>query len=100
MAMYAGEVNDNGEWDDDTSLGALLDSKFELLEFKPSEEGADLSEADQKYNKRISFQAIAAAVIEYIKSNMEIKGITVSEGTGEASEVVFTQNNDGTGLVE
>jgi hypothetical protein len=124
MAMKAGKVDkETGEWDDLTSLGALLENKFEPIKFKPFEEGADVSEDDQKYNKRKSFEAIAAAVIEYIKSNMEIKGIKATgkvtinvKGETEAAvtdghvheinlslediEIALNQSNDGTGHVQ
>ncbi len=52
--------------------------------------------------------AIAAGVIEHIKLNMVIKEITtqgnisatVSGNTATQENVVFIQNNDGTGLIE
>lgn len=51
--------------------------------------------------------AVAAGVIEYLTANMEVHGITcagnvnaaVSGSTAAQSNVVFAQNNDGTGHV-
>ena len=121
MAMYAGKVKNDGNWDDNTSLGALLEKKFSALSFKQPE-----SDADKEYNKKIAFQAQAEAIIEHIAANMEIKGITVgwtedtAEIKGEAkvslplvshshavaikstdnTDVSLIQKNSGTGLVE
>lgn len=121
MAMYAGTVNDDGTWDDSTSLGALLETKFSALSFREP-----ASDADNEYNKKIAFQAQAQAIIEHILANMEINGIAVGWDedttgiTGEAQDaspldphshsvsitstgntnVRLTQKNGGTGLVE
>lgn len=117
MAMYAGKVKNDGNWDDNTSLGALLEKKFSALSFKQPE-----SDADKEYNKKIAFKAQAEAIIEHIVANMEIKGIetkwkvgtemgattdkadpgdhshTLTLSVEEGSEVIFPQK--GTGYVE
>ncbi len=114
MAMYAGTVNNDGSWDDDTSLGALLEKKFSDLSFREP-----ASEGDKEYNKKIAFQAQAQAVIEHIVAKMEIGGIEVAvsnvsttvsvtttcpsgEGTGTGTgsgTASGLQSNDGTGRV-
>ena len=43
--------------------------------------------------------AIASGVIEHITANMEVVGIQ-TKGTVNASELVFTQSNDGTGHIK
>ena len=122
MAMYAGIVKTDGEWDDDTSLGALLDEKISALEFKvpDPESGEPMPDEDIIYNKRITFQAQAEAIIEHIVANMEIGGIEVDvsdvsttvtvdttcpsgtgTGTGTGSGTATgQQSNDGTGRVQ
>jgi hypothetical protein len=127
MAMYAGIVKTDGEWDDDTSLGALLDKKISALEFRTLAPDSEepMPDEDIIYNKRITFQAQAEAIIEHLLANMEVCGITtkgdvsVSTSSTSAEEeatatghthdvsvstttsnVVFTQNNDGTGRIK
>jgi hypothetical protein len=95
-------------------------------ELRPPMEGvgveSDVIRQSQTAWKKLSY-AIAKGVIEHIQVNMEIRGIqtkgdvstTVSGRTGstdpgphrhsvdlsgEQTDVVFTQSNDGTGLVE
>lgn len=120
MAMYAGKVNTDGSWDDNTSLGALLEKKFSTLSFRqPDPNTGQLLEADREYNKKIAFQAQAEAIIEHIVNKMEIIGIKVAisdvstsvsvatscpagpgSGTGTGTGIATgQQSNDGTGLV-
>ena len=120
MAMYAGQANDDGNWDDNISLGALLEKKFSALSFRqPEPESGEMSDADKEYNKKIAFQAQAEAIIEHIVAKMEIKGIEVAisdvstdvsvattcpagtgSGTGTGSgRATGQQSNSGTGLV-
>ncbi|NIM18414.1 MAG: hypothetical protein GTO45_41065 [Candidatus Aminicenantes bacterium] len=99
---------------------AIYDALFNNMKdgFPDSEPSEDVCQSWKKLAYSIAF-----GVIEHIKSNMEIKGITtkgdvsitISGSTGIAdpadhthsvglsdtdSDVVFTQNNDGTGLVQ
>lgn len=99
---------------------AIYDKMDELLNQSFENDPASLEEA-QKGWKNLSF-AIATGVINHILDNMEIKGVTVigdvastvagdtkpadpddhKHGvnlSGTATNVVFTQNNDGDGLV-
>ena len=120
MAMYAGKVKSDGSWDDNKSLGALLEKKFSALSFRePDSETGQVSEADKDYNKKIAFQAQAEAIIGHIVNKMEIQGVKVDisdisttvfvsttcpagagSGTGEGSgKTTGQQSNDGTGLV-
>ena len=121
MAMYAGKVNDDGNWDDNTSLGALLEKKFSALSFRqPDPQTGEISDVDKEYNKKIAFQAQAEAIMEHIVHRMEIKGIEVDisdvstnvsvattcpagagTGTGTGSGTATgQQSNSGTGLVK
>ena len=131
-----------GELKPDANEGMILDEGMSLEIYKkldfylspPLQEAVDNAEEVAKPAaqealdqarlgwKKLSY-SIAYGVIEHIKSNMEINGITtkgdvsitISGSTGIAdpadhthsvglsdtdSDVVFTQNNDGTGLVE
>lgn len=122
MAMYAGIVNEDGNWDDNTSLGALLDEHLSKLNFKKPdpENEVYLSEKDLEYNRKIAYQAQAEAIIKHLVANMEIKGVEVDisdvstnvkvtntcpagagsgSGTGSGT-ATGQQSNDGTGHVD
>ncbi len=66
---------------------------------------ADLEKIKDSW-KQLAY-AISKGVIDHVKANMEIKGVeasgnisaTVSGSTATQNNVVFTQNNDGTGRV-
>lgn len=120
MALYAGKVTNDGTWDDNTSLGALLEQKFTALEFENPAPELSPEEREKiiEYNKKIAFQAQAEAIIEHIVTKMEIRGVTTNgkvigktktdiivghthdiDLPKQGEEILFTQNNDGTGLV-
>ncbi|MCP4154594.1 MAG: hypothetical protein GY757_43120, partial [bacterium] len=97
------KVNTDGNWDDEKSLGALIDKYISKLEFRQIKTKDSKKAIKEKmgYNRRIAFQAQAEAIIEHIVNNMEIKGIT-SSGTVKAlnTKLTLTQSNDGAGHVK
>ena len=98
MAMYAGKVKSDGNWDDDISLGFSLEKKFSALSFRqPDSETGQLSEADKEFNKKIAFQAQAEAIIEHVVNRMEIKGIKVDISDVSTTVSVTTTCPSGAG---
>lgn len=85
---------------------AIYDTIREVMEPIEGVEGQALEDIRDNW-KKLSY-AIADGVITHLKSNMEIKGIetsgdvnaAVSGSAATQTGLVFTQNNDGTGLVE
>jgi hypothetical protein len=77
---------------------AIYDALFENLKdgFKDKTPTEDVKNGW----KKLAF-AISTGVIDHIKSNMEIKGVTTSGKIDpNGPEITFIQNNDGTGHVE
>ncbi len=85
---------------------SIYDTIREVMEPIDGVEGQALEDIRDNW-KKLAY-AISKGVIEHIEANMEIKGI---QSTGDINAavagnaatqigVVFTQNNDGTGLVE
>lgn len=128
MALNAGSENA------DTGMSLEIYKKLDFYLSPPLQEAVDNAEEEAKPSvqdaldkARLSWKklaySIAYGVIEHIKSNMEIRGITAKGNvdttvTGETKtaipddhshevdipvkqeNVVFTQNNDGTGHVQ
>jgi len=84
----------------------IYDTIREVMEPIEGVEGQALEDVRDSW-KKLAY-AIADGVITHLKSNMEIKGVeasgnisaAVSGSTATQTGVVFTQSNDGTGLVE
>ncbi|MCP4647337.1 MAG: hypothetical protein GY852_06320 [bacterium] len=76
-------------------IDALLSPQFGSS--NSGDDGSALSQAREGW-KQLSF-AIAQGVIEHIKANMEIFGIS-TKGRVDGKEIVFIQDNDGTGHVK
>ncbi len=85
---------------------AVYDELRALLEDDLKSLGEDKLAPIRESWKKIAY-AVAKGVIEHITANMEVFGVTVkgdvtttvTGNTGVANDVVFTQNNDGTGRV-
>lgn len=100
MALEAGNINaENG------MSKAIYDALYDKM--KTNFPGEQPSEEVCDGWKKLAY-SIAFGVIEHIKINMEINGITaegsvttvVTGNTGQADGVIFTQNNDGTGHIQ
>ncbi|WP_347275090.1 hypothetical protein [Candidatus Kuenenia sp.] len=104
MALQIGDVNATSGMSKAIfdHLDSILMSQEEKNKLKPQ----DLENIRKGWRKLAV--AIAAGVIEHITANMEVFGVqtqgnvsaAVTGSTAVQNNVIFTQSNDGTGLVQ
>jgi DNA mismatch repair protein MutH len=88
-----------GDQTADTGMSkAIYDQLQAMLEPVSGELSAETRSQLRESWKKLAY-AIARGVIEHIMANMEVVGIQ-TQGNVNASVLVFTQSNDGTGHIK